>query len=579
MWLATDVGTCVAANPLQYAKLAMNNLPREGSHHLAASQSPGTLSELRDENGGNLDPSSDAPQTHDGKSTVRLVAVIDIGATSIRMSVAEITPDGEFRTLDTLLQAVDLGREAFDTRRISRATIERSVNILRRYQRVVREYGIRSPSQIRVVATSAVREATNRLAFTDRVYIATGLIVEVIDEAEVNRVTFMGVNPHLEQDEALRAARSIVIEVGGGSTELLVMRDGNMLLSDTFRLGSLRLLQSLESLNSTTSRRRQLMEYQIARIIDRVSETVADEPDTRLIAIGGDIRFATRVILDHWDTDTLAEIPTAKLEALTNEVLRLNEDLLVKKYALSYIEAATVGPALLVYLLLARHFGVETVLVSDSNLRDGLVYEMAVRGSWTEAFRKQIVRSAISLGRKCDFDEEHAVHVADMASELFGQLKREHRLPDRYEVLLHVAAILYQVGTFINARSSHKHAMYIIRNSELFGLSRNDLLLVGLVARYHRRASPQPTHEGYATLDREGRVVVSKLAAILRVAIALDETRSGRVRQIRCVRESKRLIIETPGVDDVSIEQLGLRQNGLLFLEVFGIPVMLRAGA
>lgn len=551
----------------------MNNLPREGSHHIAAS-----VTESREETSDPAGGSRDLAMSVDERVTVRLVAVIDIGATSIRMSVAEISPDGQFRTLDTLVQAVDLGREAFDTRRISRATIERSVSILRRYQRVLREYGIRNTSHIRVVATSAVREATNRLAFTDRVYIATGLIVEVIDEAEVNRVTFMGVSPHLEQDPVLRQARSIVIEVGGGSTELLVMRDGNMLLSDTFRLGALRLVQSLEAINSTVARRRQLMEYQIARIIDRIGETVVDEPDTRLIAIGGDIRFAARQIIEHWEPDTLAELPTSKLETLTNSVLRLHEDALVKKYGISYIEASTVGPALLVYLLLARHFNVDTVLVSDSNLRDGLIYEMAVRGSWTEAFRKQIVRSAISLGRKCDFDEEHATQVADLATDLFGQLKREHRLADRYEVLLHVAAILYQIGGFINARSSHKHAMYIIRNSELFGLSRNDLLLVGLVARYHRRASPQPTHEGYSTLDREGRVVVSKLAAILRVAIALDETRSGRVRQIRCVRESKRLIIEAPGVDDVSMEQIALRQNGSLFLEVFGIPVMLRAG-
>jgi exopolyphosphatase / guanosine-5'-triphosphate,3'-diphosphate pyrophosphatase len=554
----------------------MKNLPREGAHQLAASVAEARSEEPRADEVTIPAESGDGLASH--QQSVRLVAVIDIGATSIRMSVAEINADGEFRTLDTLVQAVDLGREAFDTRRISRATIERSASILRRYQRVLREYGIKSASHIRVVATSAVREATNRLAFTDRIFIATGLVVEVIDEAEVNRVTFMGINPHLEQDEDLRKARSIVIEVGGGSTELLVMRDGNMLLSDTFRLGSVRLLQSLELVTSTASRRRQLMEYQINRIIDRISETVTEEPDTRLIAIGGDIRFAARQILGHWDPETLAEIPTKKLESLANDILRQNEDTVVKRYGLSYIEAATVGPALLVYLLLARHFAVETVLVSDSNLRGGLIYEMAARGSWTEAFRKQIVRSAISLGRKCDFDEEHALQVADLASELFAQLRREHRLADRFEVLLHIAAILYQIGTFINARSSHKHAMYIIRNSELFGLGRPDLLLVGLVTRYHRRASPQPTHEGYATLQREDRVVVSKLAAILRVAIALDETRSGRVRQIRCVREPKRLIIEIPGVEDVSMEQLALRQNGALFQEVFGIPVMLRAG-
>lgn len=548
----------------------MNELPREGADFLRAPlDDPSEVSPT----------DSGASELVGGKdSAVRSVAVIDIGASSIRMSVAEITPDGKFRTLDTLVQAVDLGREAFDTRRISRATIERSVNILRRFQRVLKEYGIRGSANIRVVATSAVREAINRLAFSDRVYIATGLVVEVIDEAEVNRVTFMGVNPHLEHDPSLRAARSIVVEVGGGSTELLVLRDGNMLFSDTLRLGSLRLLQSLEPINASVGRRRQLMEYQIARVIDEIAELIPEEADTQLIAIGGDIRFAARCMLEHWEPDSLAEIQISQLESLTAEAIRLDEDALVKKYALSYIEASTVGPALLVYLMLAKHFSIERILVSDSNLREGLLYEMAVGGSWTEAFRKQIIRSALTLGRRCDFDEEHALHVANLATELFSQLRREHRLPDRYEVILHVAAILYQIGSFINTRSSHKHAMYIIRNSELFGLSRNNLLLVGLVARYHRRASPQPTHEGYATLPREDRVVVSKLAAILRVAIALDETRSGRVAQVRCVREAKRLIIETPGVDDVSIEQLGLRQNGGLFLEVFGIQVMFRGG-
>lgn len=554
----------------------MKNLPREGSHQLAASVAEQRQNDSRTDDTAVVD--GGPPRPTGIQPPVRLVAVIDIGATSIRMSVAEISADGTYRTLDTLVQAVDLGLEAFDTRRISRATIERSASILRRYQRVLREYGIKNTSQIRVVATSAVREATNRLAFTDRIYIATGLVVDVIDEAEVNRVTFMGITPHLEQDETLHRARSVVVEVGGGSTEMLMMRDGNMLLSDTFRLGSLRLTQSVEQLSSTANRRRQLMEYQIARVIDRISENVAPEPGTRMIAIGGDIRFAAHRILEHWEPETLAEIPTQKLEALTDDVLRLNEDAIVKKYGISYTEAATVGPALLVYLMLAKHFDVPSVLVSDTNLRGGLIHEMASRGSWTEAFRKQIVRSAISLGRKFDVDEDHALQVADLASELFAQLRREHRLADRFEVMLHIAAILYQVGNFINTRSSHKHAMYIIRNSELFGLGRSDLLLVGLVTRYHRRASPQPTHEGYATLQREDRVVVSKLAALLRVAIALDETRSGRVRQIRCVHEGKRLVIEIPGVEDVSMEQIALRQNGGLFQEVFGIPVMLRAG-
>ncbi len=510
-------------------------------------------------------------------SGVRALAVIDIGATSIRMTVAEIHPGGEVRTLDTLVQAIELGREAFTNRRITRATIERSASILRRFKRVLREYGIFSSSGIRVVATSAVREAINRLAFIDRVFIATGLVVEILDEAEVNRITYMGINPNLEQHAGLQKSRCVVVEVGGGSTELLVMRNGNMLLSDTFRLGSLRLVEMLQSATSTSSRRRSLMEHQIGRIIDRVSESLPDESDTRMIAIGGDMRFAVRQIVGHWDTDTLAELPTLALVELTNDVLRLDVDGVVKKYGTNFIEAETLGPALLTYQRIAQHFRLPTVLVSNTNLRDGLLHDMALGGSWTSAFRSLIVRSAIALGKKCDFDEDHALQTAWLASELFSQLQREHRLAERYEVILHVAAILYQIGLFINLRSSHKHAMYLIRNSELFGLSKHDLLLVGLVARYHRRSSPQPTHEGYAALPREDRVVVSKLAALLRIAIALDESRSGRVRQFRCIRENRRMVIELPGAEDYSMEQLALRQNGSMFEEVYGIPVMLRS--
>ncbi len=275
-----------------------------------------------------------------------------------------------------------------------------------------------------------------------------------------------------------------------------------------------------------------------------------------------------------WNLRTSADLETAEL---TNQVLRLDDDAIVRRYGVSFIEAETLGPALLTYLKIAEHFQAQEVLVSDTNLRDGLLHDIALGGNWTSAFRNLIVRSAIALGRKCGFDEEHALQTAWLASELFAQLTREHRLQERFEVILHVAAILYQIGLFINLRSSHKHSMYLIRNSELFGLSKNDLLLVGLVARYHRRSSPQPTHEGYGSLPREERVVVAKLAAILRVAIALDESRTARVRQFRCIRESKRLVIELPGTEDNSMEQLALRQNGSLFEEVYGIPVMLRS--
>jgi exopolyphosphatase/guanosine-5'-triphosphate,3'-diphosphate pyrophosphatase len=182
----------------------------------------------------------------------------------------------------------------------------------------------------------------------------------------------------------------------------------------------------------------------------------------------------------------------------------------------------------------------------------------------------------MDLGRKFNYDEAHAAHVAQLCSTLFNRLKEEHQLSPRYEVILQVAALLHEIGLFVSNRSYHKHSLYLIRNSELFGLGKKDLLLAALVARYHRRASPQPTHEGYAMLDRDERVAVAKMAAILRVADALDESRSQRIHEIQTEREGDRLVISVPMVEDLSMENLALKQSGGLFEETFGTPVLLR---
>lgn len=510
--------------------------------------------------------------------TPRLVAVIDIGATSIRMAIAEIHSASEVRTLDTLVQSVELGREAFENRRLTRKSIEKSASILKHYQRVLQEYGITSSSDVRVVATTAVREATNRVAFADRIYIATGFNVVPIDEAEVNRITYMGVVPHLESHRELADGKSLVIEVGGGNTEMLVVRSGNVLNSQSYRLGSVRLLSTLEGIRASASRRRAMLESHIRRTIVQISEEIQDDTPINVIALGGDIRFAAHQLLEDWDGAQLAQLSTKRLAKFTDKILGLDEDAIVKRYGASYIVAETLVPALLAYTMLAQHFSLSHLYVCDTNLRDGVLHDMAVGGGWTAEFRNQIVRSAMSLGRKFDFDETHACNVAELSHKLFDQLIDEHQLDSRQEVILFVAALLHEIGFIVNVRSNHKHALYLIRYSDLFGLSKDELLLVGLVVRYHRRAFPQPSHEGYGTLLQEDRVIVAKLASILRLAIALDDTRSGRVREIECVPGPKQLVINVPGVDDVSLEQIAMRQNSGLFREVFGMPVLLRAG-
>jgi exopolyphosphatase / guanosine-5'-triphosphate,3'-diphosphate pyrophosphatase len=504
-------------------------------------------------------------------------AVIDIGATSIRMAIAEIDAKGVVRPLENLSQAVSLGKDTFTQQRIRKSSIEDCVRVLKSYKRLMLEYNIVRPEQMRVVATSAVREATNRLAFIDRVFIATELAVEPLDEAEVNRITYMGVQPLLQSNPKLASSKTVIAEIGSGSTEILVVRGGNVLFSNSYRLGSLRILETLEKFNAPRGKQRAIMESQIKRIVDQIGEQVDANVQHEMVAIGGDMRFAAANLLEHWESDSLATMLLESLESLTRQLLRLSQDDIVKRYGVSFQDAETIAPALLSYVMLAKELKCQTIHVADTNLRDGLLNDLAKREAWTAEFRNQIIRSAINLGRKFAFQEKHARHVATLARKLFTDLQEEHHLDQRMELILYLAALLHEVGLFINVRSNHKHSMYIIQNSELFGLSRKDVLLVSLVARYHRRSSPQPDHEGFANLDRTDRVTISKLASILRLAIALDESRSQRIVNVRCRNDNGRLVITAHGVEDVSLEQLALRQTSNLFEETFGMSVLLRS--
>ena len=508
----------------------------------------------------------------------RLVAVIDIGTSSIRMAIGEITADGQTRTVETLSQAVAIGRDTFTGRKISRSTIEGCVRVLSSYRVVLDSYGITSADQLRCVATSAVREAMNRLAFLDRIYIATQIQVEVLDESEVSRITFLSVQPELKADPLLSAARCFVVEVGGGNTEFLVVENGKVTFSHTCSLGSLRLRKMMESLDTPSRKEREFLENQIDRFVSQALQQAHtdDGLTTELIALGSDFRFAAEELAPGRAENTLATIPIKKLNDFVDRMLPISVDELVHDYHLTFPDAETLGPALLALANIARRLNADQLRVSDVNLRDGLLTELANDDMWSGDYGEHVIGAAIDLGDKYAFEENHARHVAELSGKLFDALQMHHRLDARSRVMLILAALLHEIGMFVSLSGYHKHSMYLIQNSALFGLSRTDQQIVALVARYHRRASPKPTHIGYANLARQDRIVVSKLASILRIADSLDRSYSQRIRDFTCTVKKDRLIITVPGVDDLSLEQIALKQTAQLFEETYGLSVLMR---
>ena len=499
------------------------------------------------------------------------IAVIDIGATSVRMAIAQIS-NGEIQILEKLSQAVSLGKDSFIHGRIKADTVEDCVKVLKIYSQKLEEYLI-EPGDVRIVATSAVREAKNRLAFQDRVFIATGFEIEPFDEAELHRATYLSIEPVIDAAEKLIQQDRLVCEVGGGSTEVLALNGKDVCYSQTFRLGALRLRKELEQSGTPVEQSREIMKTQIDQVV-RQFQSQIPLADYSFIVLGSDVRLVGQEIDPDWK-EGLLKVGIGPFAEFTDMVLQMTPDEIYQKYHLSYPEAETLGPALLTYLEFARETGRKELFVARANLRDGMLKEIAGSEVWTISFQNQIARFALNLGRKYHFDEAHCVHVANLSQQLFRQLQAFHELSPRHKVILFVAGLLHEIGLFIDNRSFHKHSMYLIRNSEFFGLGRREIVLTSLVARYHRRAHPQSNHDLYGQLSRRDRVAVSKLAAMLRVAKALDESRTQRIKEFQSSTNDEFVSIKVVGQADISLESVALKSGSKLFQEVFGRQIIL----
>ncbi len=512
-----------------------------------------------------------------------LVAVFDMGASAVRLAVAQVEPGGKLRMLEEASKGVLLGRDTFSFGAIRPQTLDAAINAVTGFRRILEGYGT---ADIRAFATSAVREARNGDIFLDRLLARTGIAFDIINEAEEVRLVFLAVRHALRKHPSLRGARTLLIEVGGGSTSLTLLRRGEPTQSGVYALGSIRVRQQLDLRRHGQEMQSALLRRYIANVLDEIRLEIPLGRISHFIAIGGDMRFAASQITagdpsaasgspraQSWgDDEGTREVPRDAFLKFCDEVERLDEDALMERYRLPAVQAATLVPALLVYRALISETAANTLVVSDASLRTGMLLDSIDAGGRQslEDFERQVLASADALGQRYRFDREHGRHVMMLATRLFDELRDEHGLADRQRLLLKVAALLHDIGVYVSLRAHHKHSQYVLAASQIFGLSSEETAIVANIARYHRRGTPQETHVPYMALDRQDRLLVNKLAALLRVANALDAEHAQKIRDVRIVRRGAAWTLELECTGDVTLERLVATARADMFVETFG---------
>jgi exopolyphosphatase/guanosine-5'-triphosphate,3'-diphosphate pyrophosphatase len=520
-------------------------------------------------------PAPAAPAPPPPAEAPRPIAVVDMGASAIRLLVAEAPPGKPIQVLEEVSRGVLLGKDTFTIGRLGSPTIEATLKALEGFRRLMDTYGV---LRYRAVATSAVREAANSESFLDRIRLRTGIDIEVIDGSEENRLTFIAVREELKDHPARDLGEALLVEVGGGSADISFVRNGQPIHSGTYPLGSIRMRQSLASWQGSHEQGARLLVRHIHNVVDDIRREMPLREAKDFIAVGADVRFAASQILGELPADGVAVLTREAFVAFCDELVAFDLDQILERFRLPQSEAETLVPALLAYRELLMETGAERVIVPEASLRLGLLLDLsrADDGQGIEDFRRQVLASATALGEKYRFDAPHARKVAEIAVRLFDQLRSEHGLSDRHRLLLEVAALLHDVGNYVNIRGHHKHTWYLLSASEIFGLSQDDLAVVANVARYHRRACPSKSHLPYMAMDREARIDVNKMSAILRLANALDADHLQKVKDVRLLAEEGDWVLEVEGAGDLTMERLASMARADYLTEVFGRKVSFR---
>lgn len=362
---------------------------------------------------------------------------------------------------------------------------------------------------------------------------------------------------------------TLVVHVGPGNTRAILFHHGNIVTYKSYRLGAHRTAEAVHTLHTQGSALTRVIKEHAGGQVSALVKEFASKNVEEIVMIGSEIQSLAEYLPSKNDES----ISTTSLKTFSDKLARINIDQIVKEYPFDYQAAEAALPAIEINLAIAQGLNIKNVILPVSDYDRGLLIDLSNKQVFTESFENEVIQSAIQLSEKFQVHPDHAQQVAKLCEIIFNQLQSIHQLAQHDLLLLRTAAILHEAGGFIHAKAHHKHSLYLIMNSEIFGLSQHDVNLIALVARYHRNSVPKPSHLIYKDLSSSDQVKVTKLAAMLRVADALDRTHIGRAGKVNISVKKRKLLIELEEVNDASIERLAMKSKGDLLQDIFGLEI------
>jgi len=506
-------------------------------------------------------------------------AAVDIGSNSCRLKIASVQ-EHQLVTLHEDREVTRLGESVFQTGVISPDAMAGTIRALKRFHKAVQ---LHVADKVRVVATSAMRDARNAAAFTEWTKSATGWTVEVISGLEEGHLIHLGV----VANEPGAQGKCLLIDLGGGSCEITLSDKGSVKEMVSLPLGAVRLQQEFLQTDPPAKQDIERLRQFIDRELTRAEKTLGKPKVSLVIATSG-----TAAALAEASVAMAEKLPVRKSvpkdfvlmdkgEALTFDVRSL-ADRLAKMTNPEREAVPGIGPkrseiivgGAQVYAMLLERFNLKGFRYSPLGLRDGMLAQMLAETDLrTEVHQKLESERWAGVLEVCErygVDQVKADPIRQHAVELFDAMRRVHELPDEYRLWIEAAAMMQEVGKYMNHQGHHRHTQYIIANSEIFGFSPEQRQIVSAIARYLGKSRLDPADRVMRVIAPEEQTHVTRAVVLLRLAVALNQDRASAVVGLKTTVYPKRVVLDiVPGRGGAELEVWAVKKEADYFREVF----------
>ncbi len=478
------------------------------------------------------------------------IAIIDLGSNSARLVIADIMPGGYFMVIDELKEPVRLAQDMEIDGFLRPLRIQQTIKTLKTFRTLYESHGV---SKVFAYATAAVRHAKNQKSFIDEVQSSCGIKLQVLSQEEEATFVYQGVINSME------VPKGLIVDIGGGSVKMIYYNRRVMIAQDTLPFGAVTLSEKFARHGTPEECQNAITAY-VTEHLERLEWLKNLDPETQLIGVGGSLRNLGKISrkLKKYPLDMAHNyhIPFTEFETIYDTIKPLAPEKLMRIKGLSSARADIFPAALSVVEAIKNYTDFNEIIIGGAGLREGAMFRYACPTVAEKPISDILGHSIYTLLHHFDMNIRHAEHVFDLSMQLFRQLKVIHKLPRPYVKVLRVASMMHDIGTSLKFYDHHKHSMYVILNSNLYGIPQKDLIMASMVAALHYRDGlEQLDCQKYLDLLNEEEIsAVRKLGVIVRIAECFDRSCGGAIVGLSCDVLGDSVILKTRTQGDCTLE-------------------------